>query len=62
MIESFSDPDILLYRPSVVVVLRIWAKHEPNGNSILVLGLAVLLHHLKSFHGSSVLVYSEWAS
>ena len=31
MIESFSDPDNLLYCPSVVVVLGIWAEHKIAG-------------------------------
>ena len=61
MIESFSDPDILLYCPSAAAVLGTWAKHEPDGNSVCVWGLAVLLHHTRNSHGSRVLVCNEWA-
>ena len=62
MIESFSDPDILLYCPFTAAVLGTVVEHKPNGNSVQVWGSTVLLYHTKSFHGSSVLVYSEWAS
>ena len=62
MIESFSDLGILLYCPSAVVVLGTWVEHKLDGNFVQVWGPAVLLHHMKSFHGSLVLVYSVLAS
>ena len=46
MIESFFDPDILLYCPSTVAVLGTWAEHKPDGNSVWVWGPIVLLHHM----------------
>ena len=58
MIESFSDLDILLYCPIVAAVLGTWVEHKPDGNSVQVWGPTVLLHHMKGFHGSLVLVYS----
>ena len=62
MIELVYDPDILLYCPSAAAVLGSWIKHKTDGNSILVWGPAVLLHHMKGFYGSLVLVYSVLAS
>ena len=58
MVESFSNPDILIYYPSVAIVLGTWVEHKLDGDSVQVWGLAVLLHHMKGFHGSLVLVYS----
>ena len=58
MIESFFDPDILLYYPSTAAILGTWVEHKPDGNSFQVWGHAVLFHHMKGFHGSLVLVYS----
>ena len=57
MIESFSNLDILLYCPSAAAVLRTWVEHKPDSNSIQVWGPTVILHHMKGFHGSLVLVY-----
>ena len=62
MIESFFAPDILLFCPSTIVVLGTWVEHKPDGNSVQVWGHAVLLHYMKSFHGSLVLVYSVLGS
>ena len=62
MIESFYNPDILLYCPSAAVVLGTWVEHKSDGNFVQVWGLAMLLHHMKSFPGSLVLVYSLLAS
>ena len=62
MIESFSDPDILLYYSFAAVVLGTWVEHKPDGNSVHVWGPSMLLHHMKGFHGSLVLVYSVLAS
>ena len=62
MIESFSNPDILLYCPFAAAIVGTWAEHKLDGNSVRAWGLTVLLHHMKSFHGSSVLVYSVLAS
>ena len=58
IIESFSNPDILLYCPSTTAILGTMAEHKPNGDYVQVWGPVVLLPHMKSFHGSSVLVYS----
>ena len=58
MIESFFDPDILLYYPSTSTVLGTWVEHKLDGKSVQALGLVVLLHHMKGFHGSLALVYS----
>ena len=58
MIESFSDLDILLYCPSATAVLGTYVEHKPDGNSVQVWGPAMLLHHVKGFHSSLVLVYS----
>ena len=55
-------PDYLLSVLIVVVALGTWVEHKPNGNSVRVCGPVVLLHHMKIFHGSSVLVYSVLAS
>ena len=52
MIESFSDPDILLHCPSAATVLGTEVEHESDGNSIQVWGPVVLLHHMRNFHGS----------
>ena len=45
----------------VVVVVRTHAEHKTDGNSVQVWGQTVLLHYMKSFHGSLVLVYSVLA-
>ena len=58
MIESFSDPDILLNCSFAAAVLGSWVEHKPDGNFVQVWGLAVLIRHMKGFHGSLVLVYS----
>ena len=62
MIESFSDPDILLYCLSTAAVLGTWVKHKLDGNSVQVWGPTVLLHHMKNFHGSLVMVYNVLVS
>ena len=35
-----------------------WVEHKPNHNYVQVWGPVMLLHHMKSFHDSSMLVYS----
>ena len=56
--ESFYDPDNLLYFPSaaaVVAVAETQAEYKPDGGSVHIRFLIVLFHHMKSFHGFLVL-------
>ena len=46
MIESFLDPDILLYRPSAAAILGTWVEHKSDGNFVQIWGPTVLLHHM----------------
>ena len=56
--ESFSNPDNLLYFPSaatVVAAVETQAEYKPDDGSVHIRFSIVLFHYMKSFHGFLVL-------
>ena len=53
MMESFFDPDNLLYFPFASTKTQ--AEYKPDGGFVHIWFPIVLFHHMKSFHGFLVL-------
>ena len=62
MTRSFSDFDIHFFDLLAVVAAGTSVDDTLAGNSSPVFDLVMLLHHMRSSHGSSVLDCNVWAS
>ena len=62
MTRSSSDLDIFLFSFLAVVAAGTLVDDYLAGNSTPVFGLVMLLHHMRSSHGSLVLDCNVWAS
>ena len=62
MTGSSSDLDIHFFALLAAVAARTLVDDTFTGNSSPVFGLVMLLHHMRSSHGFSVLDCNVWAS
>ena len=62
MTGSSSDLDIHFFDLLVATAAGTLVDDTLVGNSAPVFDLVMLLHHMRSSHGSSVLDYNVWAS